>query len=86
MSVERASSTKWHQAAAGFLDLKKSMLVLLAMVILVGLGEKIAERFLPLYLVALGGGAFSIGLLNGADDGCSGALAGAPDSDGLGEV
>jgi len=45
-----------------FLALKKGMLVLLAMVILVGLGEKMAERFLPLYLVALGGGAFSIGL------------------------
>jgi MFS family permease len=51
-----------------FLGLKKGMLVLLAMVILVGLGEKMAERFLPLYLVALGGGAFSIGLLNGMDN------------------
>jgi MFS family permease len=38
------------------------------MVILVGLGEKMAERFLPLYLLALGGGAFSIGLLNGLDN------------------
>jgi len=27
-----------------------------------------AERFLPLYLMALGGGAFSIGLLNGMDN------------------
>lgn len=44
------------------------MLVLLAMVILVGLGEKMAERFLPLYMVALGGGAFSVGLLNGMDN------------------
>ncbi|MGH7495494.1 MAG: MFS transporter [bacterium] len=38
------------------------------MVILVGLGEKMAERFLPLYLMALGGGTFSIGLLNGMDN------------------
>ncbi|MBU0494898.1 MAG: MFS transporter [Chloroflexi bacterium] len=38
------------------------------MVILVGLGEKMAERFLPLYLMALGGGALSIGLLNGMDN------------------
>ena len=68
MSVERASSMKWHQAVVNFLGLKKSMFVLLAMVILVGLGEKMAERFLPLYLVALGGGAFSIGLLNGLDN------------------
>lgn len=43
-------------------------MALLTMVILVGMGEKMAERFLPLYLVALGGGAFSIGLLNGLDN------------------
>ncbi|MDY0110854.1 MAG: MFS transporter [Candidatus Krumholzibacteria bacterium] len=44
------------------------MAALLAMVILVGLGEKMAERFLPLYLMALGGGALSVGLLNGLDN------------------
>jgi MFS family permease len=44
------------------------MVALLSMVILVGLGEKMAERFLPLYLVALGGGAVSVGLLNGLDN------------------
>ena len=38
------------------------------MVILVGMGEKMAERFLPIYLIALGGGALSIGLLNGLDN------------------
>ena len=38
------------------------------MVILIGMGEKMAERFLPLYLIALGGGTFSIGLLNGLDN------------------
>ena len=59
---------KWRQAIVGFLGLKKNMLVLLSMVVLVGLGEKMAERFLPLYLVALGGGTFSIGLLNGMDN------------------
>jgi MFS family permease len=68
MSAEQASSARWHQAVVDFLGLKKSMLVLLTMVILVGLGEKMAERFLPLYLVALGGGALSIGLLNGIDN------------------
>jgi MFS family permease len=51
-----------------FLGLKKNILALLSMVILVGLGEKMAERFLPLYLMALGGGAFSVGLLNGMDN------------------
>lgn len=49
---------------AEFFGLKKSMVALLAMVILVGLGEKMAERFLPIYLMALGGGAITIGLLN----------------------
>jgi len=41
---------------------------MLAMVVLVGLGERMAERFLPLYLIALGGGTFSVGLLNGMDN------------------
>ena len=59
---------KWRQAIVDSLALKKNILVLLTMVVLVGLGEKMAERFLPLYLVALGGGAFSIGLLNGMDN------------------
>lgn len=44
------------------------MVGMLAMVVLVGLGEKMAERFLPIYLMALGGGAVSVGLLNGLDN------------------
>ena len=42
----------------------KTMLAMLAMVLLVGLGERLAERFLPLYLGALGAGAVAIGALN----------------------
>lgn len=38
------------------------------MVILVGLGEKMAERFLPVYLTALGGGTLAVGLLGGMDN------------------
>jgi MFS family permease len=49
----------------GFLGLKKSMLAMLLMAIFVGLGEKMAERFLPIYLMALGGTPIIIGLLNG---------------------
>lgn len=41
---------------------------MLCMVILVGMGERMAERFLPIYLITLGGGALSIGLLNGLDN------------------
>jgi len=48
-----------------FLGLRRSILGLLGMVILVGMGEKMAERFLPIYLIALGAGSIVIGLLNG---------------------
>jgi MFS family permease len=41
---------------------------MLVMVILVGMGEKMAERFLPLYLIAIGGTPIVIGLLNGLDN------------------
>ncbi|MBW2063944.1 MAG: MFS transporter [Deltaproteobacteria bacterium] len=51
-----------------FLGLKRSTMGMLFMVILVGMGERMAERFLPIYLMALGGGAISIGLLNGLDN------------------
>jgi MFS family permease len=51
-----------------FLGLRRRLVGLLVMVILVGLGERMAERFLPLYLVALGGGALAVGLLNGLDN------------------
>jgi len=55
----------WQTRIIDFLGLKQSIVALLAMVILVGLGERLAERFLPIYLLALGGGVLSIGLLNG---------------------
>ena len=48
-----------------FLALTKNTVGLLFMVVLVGMGERMAERFLPIYLLALGGGVISIGLLNG---------------------
>jgi len=51
-----------------FLGLNKNLGGLLFMVVLVGTGEKMAERFLPIYLIALGGGALTIGLLNGLDN------------------
>jgi MFS family permease len=46
------------------LGLHRSMVGLLTMVVLVGLGEKMAERFLPIYLVALGSGMLWPGVLN----------------------
>lgn len=57
-----------HKKIINFFGLQKGIVAALSMVVLVGLGEKMAERFLPLYLIALGGGTFSIGLLNGLDN------------------
>ncbi len=51
-----------------FLGLETSFVGLLTMVVLVGMGERMAERFLPVYLLALGGGALSVGLLNAMDN------------------
>jgi MFS family permease len=51
-----------------FLGLQKSTVGMLFMVVLVGMGERMAERFLPIYLIALGGGPIVIGLLNGLDN------------------
>jgi MFS family permease len=68
MSFEQVQQVNRLQKLIDFLGLRKSIVALLSMVILVGLGEKMAERFLPLYLVALGGGAFAVGLLNGMDN------------------
>ncbi|MHB0896639.1 MAG: MFS transporter [Spirochaetales bacterium] len=45
-----------------------SMIAMLAMAVLVGMGEKMAERFLPLYLIALGGSTWSVGFLNAMDN------------------
>ena len=51
-----------------FLGLQRSTVGVLAMVVLVGMGERMAERFLPIYMMALGGGALSIGLLQAMDN------------------
>ena len=59
------TSLPWRQKITGFFGLNKSIAALLFMVVFVGLGERMAERFLPIYLMALGGGAITIGLLGG---------------------
>ena len=57
-----------RERVSDFLGLTRSTVGVLFMVILVGMGERMAERFLPIYLMALGGGALSIGFLNGMDN------------------
>ncbi len=53
---------------AGFLALKPGIAASLAMAVLVGMGERMGERFLPVYIIALGGTPLIIGLLNGMDN------------------
>jgi len=52
----------------GFLGLQRSTVGVLAMVVLVGMGERMAERFLPIYMLALGGGVLAIGMLQAMDN------------------
>ena len=59
---------KFLKKIINFLGLNYSLAGMLVMVILVGMGEKMAERFLPLYLIAMGGTPIVIGLLNGLDN------------------
>jgi len=51
-----------------FLGLQRSMMGLLTMAVLVGLGERMAERFLPVYLLALGASPLIPGFLSGLDN------------------
>lgn len=48
--------------------LRGGLLVLLSAAIFVELGEKMGERFLPLYIIALGGSGLAVGFLNAADN------------------
>ncbi len=45
-----------------------SILSMLVMVILIGMGEKMGERFLPIYILAIGGSAYAVGALNALDN------------------
>jgi MFS family permease len=60
-----------------FLALRRSMTGMLVMAVLVSLGEKMTDRFLPLFLTALGGGAMAVAAL-AAGKNLFGALASLP--------
>ncbi|MBF0176606.1 MAG: MFS transporter [Magnetococcales bacterium] len=51
-----------------FLAMRRETAGLLLLVMLVGMGERLAERFLPIYLLALGGGSLVVGLLGAMDN------------------
>ena len=67
--MANAENIKTHASRlTAFLGLQRSTVGVLAMVVLVGMGERMAERFLPIYMLALGGGALAIGLLQAMDN------------------
>src|SRR5664280_26817 len=68
MNQERVPRRSITGVIRSFFALNSSMIALLAMVVLVGMGEKMAERFLPLYLMAVGGTTWAVGSLNGMDN------------------
>lgn len=59
--------TKLNKAKA-FFAINKSMSTMLLMAIVLGLGEKMGERFLPVYILAIGGTTYAVGLLNALDN------------------
>ena len=63
-STQSSRLRRWGQV----LGLRRSIVGMLGMAVLVGMGENMAEQFLPLYLLALGGGFLSVGFLNGMDN------------------
>lgn len=48
--------------------LNASILSMLGVVVLIGMGEKMGERFLPIYILAIGGSTYAVGALNAIDN------------------
>jgi MFS family permease len=67
MTTPHTPASRWGKIAT-FLGLRRSMAGMLAMVILIGLGERMADRFLPIYLLAVGGSTLAVGLLNALEN------------------
>jgi MFS family permease len=67
-TIPNSQSTSRGRRLIEFFGLRRSIVGLLGMVVLVGMGEHMAEQFLPLYLLSLGGGFLSVGFLNGMDN------------------
>lgn len=67
--MKSTTNTENTAQLLGKLLLKRNNItMMIVLVILVGMGEKMAERFLPLYLMALGGSTWSVGILNTMDN------------------
>ena len=83
--MANSESKKSHASRlTAFLGLQRSTVGVLAMVVLVGMGERMAERFLPIYMLALGGGALAY-VVGQAEPGVEEAAIGVgPGEDGAG--
>src|SRR5580698_7913665 len=68
MTASGQNTISTRARIAEFFSLRRSLVGLLSMAVLVGMGEHMAEQFLPLYLLTLGGGFISVGFLNGMDN------------------
>jgi len=51
-----------------FFGINKNITAMIIVVVFIGLGEKMAERFLPLYIIAIGGSNLVVGFLNALDN------------------
>ncbi len=59
---------KFHASrVTAFLGLQRNTVGVPAIVVLLGMEERMAERFLPIYMLALGGDALAIGFLQAMD-------------------
>ncbi len=67
MSTIRNSGTRKDKFKA-FFGINAGMVSMLLMAIVLGMGEKIGERFLPVYILAIGGSIYVVGFLNSMDN------------------
>ena len=60
--------TSLRDRIINFFGINKNISAMIILVVLVMLGEKMGERFLPLYIVAIGGTNLAVGFLNAMDN------------------
>ena len=62
------SSSSLRNRLINFFGINKNITAMIILVVLVMLGEKMGERFLPLYILAIGGTNLAVGFLNAMDN------------------
>ncbi|HPJ20812.1 MAG TPA: MFS transporter [Clostridia bacterium] len=68
MEVEKEISSNRRRNFLKKSGISGGMLSMAVMVVFIGFGEKMGERFLPLYIISLGGSAVAVALLNTMDN------------------